>query len=170
MQCEVYDVGGRRLEPTSCEEAFTMLMDGRGYVIAVHPTRKFRTINAEYDIPIVIGLRHSVNMRRKLRVVAQLNKHNLFLRDSYRCQYCGRHESELNADSRMGKIETLTRDHVFPRDLGGINSWENLVTACSTCNSKKGNKTLDECGLVLAKLPYAPLEQDLSVLRSKDRS
>ena len=43
--------------------------------------------------------------------------------------------------------EFLTRDHVTPLSLGGSNSWENVVTACSTCNNRKASHLPQECGL-----------------------
>lgn len=47
-----------------------------------------------------------------------------------RCVYCGR-----VAD---------TMDHVVPVSKGGTNDAENLVPACSSCNSSKGVKAVDE--------------------------
>jgi 5-methylcytosine-specific restriction endonuclease McrA len=60
----------------------------------------------------------------------KFNKHNLLLRDLYTCQYC----------SETFNSKELTIDHVIPISLGGKTSWNNCVTACSACNSKKGNK------------------------------
>lgn len=61
---------------------------------------------------------------------AKFSRHNLFLRDMYQCQYC--------LDTfRPGD---LTIDHVIPRRHGGKTHWENCVTACHSCNSKKGSK------------------------------
>ena len=51
---------------------------------------------------------------------------NLFLRDEFKCQYCG-------------SIDELTFDHVLPRAQGGKTTWENVVAACSDCNLKKGS-------------------------------
>lgn len=55
----------------------------------------------------------------------------VFERDRYTCQYCG-------------SIKNLTVDHVWPRSKGGKNNMSNLVTCCSRCNARKGNKTLRE--------------------------
>lgn len=52
-------------------------------------------------------------------------------RDDKKCVYCG-----------MG--EDIVIDHVVPVILGGGNNVENLVAACSTCNSSKGAKPLEE--------------------------
>jgi DNA-directed RNA polymerase subunit RPC12/RpoP len=68
----------------------------------------------------------------------------IYKRDNYECQYCG---SKKN----------LTIDHVKPRSKGGNDTWTNLVTACSSCNVKKGSKTLKESGLILKSTPRAPI-------------
>ena len=50
----------------------------------------------------------------------------------------------------------LTIDHVHPRSKGGDSTWTNLTTACRECNSKKGNKTLKECNMILKQKPKKP--------------
>jgi 5-methylcytosine-specific restriction endonuclease McrA len=64
---------------------------------------------------------------------------NVYIRDEYTCQYCGRHDD-------------LTIDHVLPRSRGGKSSFDNCVVACRICNNRKGNK-LD---ISPKKRPYAP--------------
>ena len=56
-------------------------------------------------------------------------RERIFARDAFRCVYCAR---TLPADQ-------LTLDHVQPRVRGGDNSPGNLVTACATCNTRKGS-------------------------------
>ena len=67
----------------------------------------------------------------------------IYKRDNNTCQYCG-------ATTR------LTIDHVIPRCRGGQDTWENLVVACSSCNTKKGNTLLEQTGMKLARQPRAP--------------
>ena len=50
----------------------------------------------------------------------------------------------------------LTIDHIQPKSRGGIDTWENLTTACIKCNTKKGNRTLEEVGMKLLKTPRRP--------------
>ncbi len=70
----------------------------------------------------------------------------IMLRDAYTCQYCndtpGRHD--------------LTVDHIIPRSRGGSHSWDNLVTACQTCNHKKGSQLAEEAGMILRRKPFEP--------------
>jgi 5-methylcytosine-specific restriction endonuclease McrA len=56
------------------------------------------------------------------------NRKMVYLRDEYTCQYCG---SEFSVDD-------LTLDHVVPKSLGGKLDWDNVVTACTSCNFMKG--------------------------------
>jgi len=79
----------------------------------------------------------------------------LFARDEYSCQYCGRHRSGL------GYRESLTRDHVLPLSRGGDNSWCNVVTACSKCNLRKGNRTPSEARMRLRSTPSEPTGVEL---------
>jgi 5-methylcytosine-specific restriction endonuclease McrA len=73
---------------------------------------------------------------------------NLFLRDEFKCQYCG-----AKGD--------LTFDHVIPRASGGVTSWENVVAACSKCNLKKGSKSLRQARMHLQKPPRQPASEEL---------
>lgn len=70
----------------------------------------------------------------------------IYARDGNKCQYCG-------------ATRNLTIDHVIPSSKGGDNSWENLVCACYKCNTKKGNKLLEETDMQLAKKPRAPISK-----------
>ena len=83
----------------------------------------------------------SINFSRK----------NLFLRDNYTCQYCGKYYT----------INQLTYDHVIPKSRYQESTlhctdWHNVVTSCVRCNHKKGNKTPEEAGMPLINKPYRP--------------
>ena len=67
----------------------------------------------------------------------------IYKRDRNTCQYCG-------------ATTKLTIDHVVPRSRGGDASWENLVVACSSCNTKKGNRLLEHTSMRLLRQPRAP--------------
>jgi 5-methylcytosine-specific restriction endonuclease McrA len=93
---------------------------------------------AEYDqvvrspsttmrIPSVVALRR---YQPQPKVVA-FTRFNVFLRDRFRCQYCGRKHSSAD----------LTFDHVVPRASGGQTTWDNVVAACSPCNVLKDDHT-----------------------------
>lgn len=37
-------------------------------------------------------------------------------------------------------IVLMTKDHIYPKSLGGTDGFENLQVMCATCNSKKGSE------------------------------
>ena len=67
----------------------------------------------------------------------------IYKRDNNTCQYCG-------------ATNDLTIDHIIPKCRGGKDSWENLVVACGPCNTKKGDKPLEQTGMKLLRKPRAP--------------
>lgn len=70
----------------------------------------------------------------------------LFARDAHLCLYCGRDFPR----------QQLTRDHVVPSSRGGRDIWENVVSACYSCNSRKGGRTPQQAGMPLLAIPYRP--------------
>jgi 5-methylcytosine-specific restriction endonuclease McrA len=78
----------------------------------------------------------------------------IYKRDGHKCQYCG-------------STKELTIDHIIPRSRGGEDSWENLVVACMPCNTRKGDKLLEDTNLTLHTVPRKPLNK---MLFSLDRS
>lgn len=103
-----------------------------------------RSQRMEIRVPSVVVLREYVKPRKRVA----FTRFNLFLRDEFSCQYCGaKHD--------------LTFDHVWPRKLGGVTSWENVVAACAPCNLRKGSKTLREAGMKLRTQPIRPQAEQL---------
>lgn len=103
-----------------------------------------RSPSFEMRIPSVVSLKTYVKPARW----PAFTRFNVFLRDSFRCQYCGARED-------------LTFDHVVPRSRGGRTTWENVVTACAPCNLSKGGRLLRDCGMKPAVWPHRPSAQDL---------
>nr|WP_249067002.1 HNH endonuclease [Halalkalibaculum roseum] len=106
-----------------------------------YPDKKIRTVSDEFSYPSVIRLRRYINIPYN-RIV--LSRRNVMKRDNNTCQYCGRKKN-------------LTIDHVLPRSRGGMDTWENLVTACDNCNVRKGNRTPDEAEMPLKQKPFRPI-------------
>ena len=73
---------------------------------------------------------------------------NVFLRDKFMCQYCG-------------SKEDLTFDHFVPRSKGGLTTWSNVITACSSCNLKKSNKLHQDIKMHPIQLPFKPNVHEL---------
>ncbi len=105
--------------------------------------RVIHTVNRTVRVPSVLLLRR---YDRMLMREMKFNRQNLFERDGYRCQYCG---------GSFGPKE-LNMDHVVPRDKGGPTTWENIVTSCVRCNSRKGNREPQEAGMRLLREPCRP--------------
>ncbi|HEX8127789.1 MAG TPA: HNH endonuclease [Pyrinomonadaceae bacterium] len=109
--------------------------------------RVLRTPREEYPVPSVVRRKTYINVRRR-REASGMKRLRIYIRDKYRCQYCG--ERKLPA--------TLTLDHIYPRSRGGDNSPVNIVTACLDCNNRKGNRTPDE-----ARMPLLTTQSALRV-------
>ena len=80
----------------------------------------------EFPVPSVVMIKSYVKRRSNVC----LTRSNLYLRDGYRCQYCGNRFSH----------QQLTYDHLIPSAKGGDHEWSNLVAACKPCNGRKGDK------------------------------
>ncbi len=110
-----------------------LIIDQKAEALEVDESQPFRSARLVYPAPVVIRLVRFVHVPRRFR--RHVTNTFLFARDGYSCQYCGRHRREL------GHREFLTRDHLLPLCRGGKNSWDNVLTACTRCNHKKGNQT-----------------------------
>lgn len=129
------------LQICTARRAIVLLFQGKAEMIEKSDGLQLRTVSTSYALPSVVRLWHY----RKVPVKRiMLTRKNIILRDSNKCQYCG------------GGRGLLTIDHVIPRTLGGDDTWENLVCACSKCNNKKGNRTPDQAGMELLKKPARP--------------
>jgi HNH endonuclease len=94
---------------------------------------------------------------RAWRTEPALSNPKLFARDRYVCAYCGQRYD----------YDHLTCEHIQPTSRGGIDSWKNCITACRTCNGRKGNRTLQELGWQLHYLPYTPSVHEDMILRGR---
>jgi 5-methylcytosine-specific restriction endonuclease McrA len=114
---------------------------GKAELVLKDDGKEIRSMQSRYPWPSIIRLSHFVSVPYK-KVV--LTRKNILRRDGYKCAYCGR-----------GDL-TLTIDHIVPKARGGDDSWENLVSACTNCNNKKGDRTPGEAGLSLLVRPFKP--------------
>ena len=112
-----------------------MLEDGSGFIHSA--TRTF-------SVPSVIRLACMIKRPRPRR---RLNRLEVFSRDQFICQYCGK-------ESRQ-----LTLDHIVPRYRGGEHTWENVVSACIPCNRHKAGRTPEQAGMMLIRRPSPPRDR-----------
>lgn len=108
------------------------------------------------DINTIIAIRGS-GPHAVIRRTPALDNVWLFRRDQNICAYCGNVFKDID----------LTRDHVVPTSRGGKDVWTNVVTACGPCNRKKDDKMLEECGMQLLYVPYAPNMAEFLILRNR---
>jgi 5-methylcytosine-specific restriction endonuclease McrA len=147
MRCVVLNTTHEYHDTLPVTDALVLVLEEKAFILEEHPEMKIRSVRMSFPVPLKIVLKKYVNRRITKPL---LTRKNLYIRDNYTCQYCHRHEKSLRSD------EFLTKDHVFPKSLGGSNDWLNLVTCCNTCNGKKGNRTLEEAGMKLRNKPHIP--------------
>jgi len=128
------------LNVTNIRRAITLLYLGKAEVMHTD-TGVFRSEKCVMDVPTVVRLSNFV---RRPMPALNVSRKSIFARDRHTCQYCG------------GSHVPLTVDHVIPKDQGGRTDWDNLVTCCTKCNNKKGNRTPQKAGMSLLRRPTRP--------------
>jgi 5-methylcytosine-specific restriction endonuclease McrA len=125
-----------------CRTRRAIVLVFRGKAEVLENSRgEIHSVSQVFQIPSVIRLAYMVRRPYHQR---KLTKFEVFNRDQYTCQYCGRQTREL------------TLDHVTPRRRGGKHTWENVVSACIPCNRRKGGHTPSEVGMRLLRQPRSP--------------
>ncbi|MEA2030831.1 MAG: HNH endonuclease [candidate division Zixibacteria bacterium] len=125
----------------SVRRAIVLIFLNKAEMVATADGLRIRTVTTSYDLPSVVRLWQYRNVPYKK---IMLTRRNIIIRDNNRCQYCG---------SLRGP---MTVDHVIPKTMGGQDSWDNLVCACSKCNNKKGDRTPEQSGIKLLRRPFRP--------------
>ena len=128
------------LNVCNVRRAIVLVFDGKAEVLETRAGALHSATRA-FPPPSVIRM---VYLIHKPRPRVKLTRREVFIRDGFTCQYCGRQGAEL------------TIDHVVPRSRGGAHSWENLVAACKACNHRKGGRLLAETRMALRKVPAEP--------------
>jgi len=125
-----------------CRTRRAIVLVFRGKAEVVENSRgEVHSVTQIFQIPSVIRL---VYMVKRPRHQKKLSRLEVFNRDEYACQYCGRQTKEL------------TLDHVVPRRRGGQHVWDNVVSACIPCNRRKGGRTPEEARMKLLRQPRSP--------------
>jgi 5-methylcytosine-specific restriction endonuclease McrA len=126
------------LGTVSVPRAIIMTFKNSVYVEEWDGDRVLRSAHDEFPVPSVIRRRTYINIRRR-RAASGMKRLRIYMRDKFRCQYCGEKKSAA----------VLTLDHIMPRSRGGDNAPVNIVTACIKCNKRKGNRTPEEARMPL---------------------
>ena len=128
------------LNVCSAKRAFLLLDKGKAEVIE-HSQGLIHSVTSTFLLPSVIRV---IYLIRRPRPRLRLSRREVFARDRYTCQYCGR------------ETKDLTLDHVVPKHRGGRHIWENLVSACKVCNHRKAGHTPSEARMKLLHQPFQP--------------
>ena len=126
------------LGTVSVARAIIMTFKNTVFVEEWDGDRILRSAHDEFPVPSVIRRRIYINVRRR-REASSMKRLRIYMRDKYRCQYCGEKKT----------AGELTLDHILPRSRGGDNSPVNVVTACVACNNRKGDRTPAEARMPL---------------------
>jgi 5-methylcytosine-specific restriction endonuclease McrA len=136
----ILNVNFEPINVCNTRRAMGLILTGKADLVA-NGRGVIRTVSTSYPCPSVIRLEEMIQ-RPRPRI--KLTRREVFRRDNYTCQYCGR------------RVPDLTVDHVLPRHLGGMHVWTNVVAACAHCNHHKGGRKLEESHMRLLRIPKEP--------------
>jgi 5-methylcytosine-specific restriction endonuclease McrA len=134
--------GYEPIKVISWQRAISLLFLGKVEVLEEY-AHDVHSVSLVIKIPAVVRLLRA--FRRHAKPV-KFSRVNIYARDNYRCQYCGKRAS----------IRELTYDHVVPRSQGGRTEWTNIVSCCYECNRAKGGRTPHQAGMKLLGHPAQP--------------
>lgn len=130
------------IKVVSWQEAILLVLKNKAKVVDEYDNVLIHSATQAYKLPSILMLVSKSKRKRDIN----FSKKAIYLRDNYTCAYC---ENKF-------KQALLSLDHIIPVCQGGDKSWENIVTACRDCNSKKGGRTPDQAHMTLKFKPYKP--------------
>lgn len=168
MQTLVLNQDFTPLEVISWQSAMSKFVRGKVEVVEGYEGRVVRSPSVTFPLPAVV---RNVGKFSKRKV--RFSRKNILARDAYTCQYCGVRPKK---SSGAPDLSELTIDHVVPRaqSVDGwvvlpwnkervrVSSWENVLTACYSCNTKKADRRPDQAGLKMSKTPKPPSTVDIA--------
>jgi 5-methylcytosine-specific restriction endonuclease McrA len=144
------------LNTTPVRRAINLMLSGNIEVLKFSDRVLHCSDGSEIKVPLVIRLIKVIRMIYKNKVPA--NKSNILVRDHHTCCYCGSKKDQ-------------TIDHIIPASRASTGkkiTFENCVTACRTCNNKKGNRTPSEANMFLRKQPHVPTIAEFIRIKMKN--
>ena len=134
------------LSTTSWQNAVCLLYEGKAET--VEETEKIvRNFDKTVEIIVPVMIRVVKYIRKRFKQKVPYSKRNVFMRDNQTCQFCGTYIPDVN---------DCTVDHVTPKSKGGKSTFENCVTACKSCNHRKGDRLCSEAKMYLIRKPVRP--------------
>ncbi len=132
------------LSRVNIRRAIILLVTGKAEPLAMMADKGWEIRACGFILQVPPQIRLTTYSNERIWKVPPVNRREVLRRDKHQCQYCGsRHK--------------LTLDHVMPRSKGGQHTWDNVVTACEACNSRKGDRTPKEAGMPIKSQPKAPM-------------
>jgi 5-methylcytosine-specific restriction endonuclease McrA len=113
-------------------------------------------LQSRIELHPIVAVRGAIPARA-WRQIPTLSNPKLFARDRQLCAYCGGHFH----------LDDLTREHIVPTSRGGHDTWMNCITACRTCNGRKGSRLPEESGMHPRYVPYVPSLHEDMILRGR---
>ena len=126
------------------KRAIALLVTGRAESLELGNPQRWEVRSPSLVLQVSEHIRLLKGNPKRPWKVPPVSRREVFRRDQHPCQYCN-------------STRQLTLDHVIPRSKGGTHTWDNVVTACSPCNSAKGDRPLPVTGMVLKTKPKAPM-------------
>ena len=146
METLVLNAANMPIGLVSWKRAVKKVMNEKADLVEVYEDRYLGDYKAAFEMPAIIKLIKFIRPPRRFNWFQSFTRKNVWERDDGVCQYCGK---EL-------KLSEMTFDHVIPKVQGGKTRWDNIVSACLKCNTKKADKTPAQAGMKLLKRPIAP--------------
>lgn len=125
------------------QRAIMLVYLGKAEMVSENEELFIPTVNKRYPLPSVIRLLMYSGFPR---FTPRFTRRNVYLRDNYTCQYCGRRQEN----------NRLNLDHILPLSRGGVTGWTNVVCSCLACNLKKRDQLPEEVGMRLNRKPRVP--------------
>lgn len=126
------------------KRAVVLLINGQAEPLALGNTTVWQVRSPSLVLQVPEHIRLTIGNPERHWKVPPVSRREVLRRDNHACQYCG-------------TTKHLTLDHVLPRSKGGLHTWDNVVTACERCNSRKGDRLLPQTGMTLKTKPKAPM-------------
>ena len=153
MHALLLDRNYMALSVVGWKKAIKLSTVGKAEVIEEHIDKELHSEKLIIKAPSVIRLINYTPFKASTENKVKFNRVNVLIRDSFICQYCGIKITKANG----------TIDHVVPKYLGGLSTYENTVACCKQCNKYKGNLTLTKAGMSLHSKPRRPTFWELYI-------
>ncbi len=132
------------LSRINIKRAIMLLVTGQAESLELGNIQYWEVRSPSLTLQVPEHIRLTIGNPERLWKMPPVNRREVLRRDHHACQYCG-------------STKRLTLDHVIPRSKGGLHTWDNVVAACESCNSVKGDRLPQDAGMIPRTKPKAPM-------------